>query len=211
MVKKDKRVDEYIKSAEAFAVPVLKHFRKLIHQACPDVEETIKWGFPSFEYKGPLCSMASFKKHCVFSFWKYTLLKDPQKILGEISSKGGTAMGNLGRITSLKDLPKDNVILDFLSQSIELNEKEIKLPPRKPVTEKEKNALVIPKELKQALSKNKPSGKIFDAFSYSKKKEYCEWIDEAKTQQTREKRITTALVWIAEGKSRNWKYEKKKQ
>lgn len=126
MVKKDKRVDVYIEKAKPFAQPILKHLRKLIHQSNPEVEETIKWGMPSFDYKGPFCSMASFKEHAVFGFWKTSLLKDPKGIL----ESRHDAMGSLGRITSMNDLPNDKVILDFLKQAKKLNDDDVKLQTR---------------------------------------------------------------------------------
>ena len=210
MAKIDKRIDEYISKAEPFAQPILKHLRKLVHKGCPEIEETIKWGFASFDYKGPFCSMASFKNHCVFGFWKASLLDDPKKVLGERFNQGGEAMGNLGRIATLKDLPADTIIVKFIQQAKKLNDEGVKLPPRKKVSEKEKHSLVVPKELKAALKKNKKAEMIFDEFSYSNRKEYCQWIIEAKTDETRSKRIETTIEWLEEGKSRNWKYIRKK-
>lgn len=209
MATKDKRIDEYIANAKPFAQPVLKHLRKLIHQTVPEVTETIKWGFASFDYKGPLCSFASFKEHCVFGFWKYQLIDDPNKIMQERSNKGGDAMGNLGRITSKKDLPADEIIIDFILQAKKLNDDGVKLPPRKKADVFVKKELVIPKELIAALNKNKKAKDVFENFSYSHKKEYSEWIGEAKTEETKNKRIVQTIEWIAEGKSRNWKYAKK--
>ena len=209
MPAKDKRIDEYIAKAQPFARPVLKHLRKLIHQTVPDVTETIKWGFASFDYKGPLCSFASFKQHCVFGFWKYRLINDPNKIMQEGFRNGGEAMGNLGRITSMKDLPADEIIIDFILQAKKLNDEGIKLPARKKPDEAVKKELVIPKELIAALNKNKTSKTVFEKFAYSHRKEYALWIAEAKTEATRNKRIAQAIEWIAEGKGRNWKYEKK--
>jgi len=210
MGKKDKRVDEYIAKAQPFAQPILKHLRKLVHEGCPEVEETIKWGFASFDYKGPFCSMASFKEHCVFGFWKSTLLDDPKKVLGERFNQGGEAMGNLGRITSMKDLPTDKQILGFIKQAKKLNDVGVKLPARKTASEAEKKKLVVPKELLDALKRDKKAKEIFDAFSYTNKKDYSEWISEAKTEETKEKRLATAIEWIGEGKSRHWKYANKK-
>ncbi len=127
---KDKRVDAYIEKAQPFAKAILKHLRALVHKANPEVEETIKWSFPCFDYKGAFCSMASFKEHAVFGFWKSPLMKDPKGYLQERSNKGGEAMGNLGKITSLKDLPPDKVIIDLVKQAKKLNDENIKLPSR---------------------------------------------------------------------------------
>lgn len=206
MAKTDKRIDDYIKKAQPFAQPVLKHIRELVHKGCPEVEETIKWGMPSFDYKGPFCSMASFKQHCVFGFWKSRLINDPDGYLGERANQGGEAMGNLGRITSLKDLPPDKAMIDFIMQAKKLNDEGVKLPP-KPI--KEKKDLIIPDYFINSLKKNKKAFSNFKNFSQSHKKEYVEWITEAKTEATREKRMETAIEWIAEAKGRNWKYEKK--
>lgn len=206
MGKKDKRVDAYIAKAQPFAKPILKKLRELIHKGNPQVEETIKWGMPFFDYKGPFCNFASFKEHATFGFWKYKLIKDPGGYLQDVSNKGGDAMGNLGRITSLKDLPPDKVIINFLKQAKKLNEKGIKLPSR---PEKPKVELVVPDYLKKVLKKNKKASEVFNNFSYSHKKEYLEWITEAKTEATRDKRISAAIEWMSEGKPRNWKYEKR--
>ena len=202
----DNRIDAYIESSGKFAQPILSHLRQLVHEANSDVKETIKWGFASFDYKGPLCSMASFKKHCVFGFWKAKLLNDPEGYLGERFNQGGEAMGNMGRITTLRDLPPDAVIIDFIRQASTLNDKGIKLPaPPK----KEKSALIIPAYFMETLSKNKSALDAFENFSLSGKKEYVDWIEEAKTDETRNRRLETALEWMAQGKSRNWKYERK--
>lgn len=202
---KDKRIDAYIAKAQPFAKPILVKLRQLIHKGNPQVEETIKWGMPSFEYKGPFCSFASFKQHAVFGFWKYKLIKDPNKYLGEILSKGGTSMGNLGRMTSLKNLPPDKTILDFIRQAKKLNDEGIKMPAR-PKTAKK--PLRVPPYFMSAVRKNKKALDAFQNFSYSCKKEYVEWITEAKTDETRNSRMKTALEWMSEGKRRNWKYEK---
>ncbi|HTK83107.1 MAG TPA: YdeI/OmpD-associated family protein [Bacteroidota bacterium] len=206
MGKRDERVDAYIRKSGEFAKPILTRLRKLVHEGCPDVEETIKWGMPSFDYKGPFCGMAAFKQHAVFGFWKSKLLKDPGGYLGERSAQGGEAMGNLGRLTALKDLPPDKVILAFLQQAKILNDDGVKLPakPKGP-----KIPLKVPAYLKTALSKSKKAQAAWDDFSYSHKKEYIEWLTEAKTEETRNSRLATAIEWIAGGKSRNWKYARK--
>ncbi len=202
---KDKRIDDYIAKAQPFAQPVLKHLRELVHKACPDVTETIKWGMPSFEYKGPYFGIASFKKHCVAGFWKAKLINDPKGYLGERKNHGGEAMGHLGCITSLKDLPPDKAMIDFLKQAKKLNDEGVKLE-RKPAAKK---PLKIPKELTLALNKNKKAKTTFENFSPSHKREYAEWISEAKTEPTKLKRLQTTIEWLEEGKSRNWKHKKK--
>ncbi|HEX6124954.1 MAG TPA: YdeI/OmpD-associated family protein [Pyrinomonadaceae bacterium] len=194
----DPRIDAYIEKSADFAKPILTHIRKLIHKACPDITETMKWSMPHFDHKGTVCSMASFKQHCAFGFWKQSLLQK------DAFPAEKTAMGSFGRIMSIKDLPPDKVMINLIHQAVELNEKGIKVA-KKPVEKKE---LVVPKDLTSALAKNKAAKAAFDNFSYSHKKEYVMWIEEAKTEPTRNKRLATTVEWLSEGKSRNWKYEK---
>ena len=199
MPNKDPRVDAYIERSADFAKPIMTHLRKLVHKASPKVSETVKWSMPAFEYKGLVCGLAAFKNHCTFGFWKHSLLEQ-----GAFPAEK-TAMGSFGRITSKKDLPPDDVIIRLVQQAVELNEKGIKVEKKKPAAKKE---LVVPDYLTAALKKNKAAQKTFDNFPYSCKKEYVEWITEAKTEPTREKRLATTIEWLSEGKRRNWKYEK---
>ena len=205
MGKKDARVDVYIGKAADFAQPILTHLRDLMHATCPDVEETWKWSFPCFLYKGAmLCSMAAFKEHCSFGFWKASLINDTDHLFS-LGEKDG--MGHLGKIYSQKDLPKDAILKKYIKAAMKLNDDGVKLPARAKPTEKEKQALVVPDYFTKALKKNKKAEKVFNEFPYSHKKEYVEWFEEAKTDVTRTKRIEQALEWMAEGKSRNWKYK----
>jgi uncharacterized protein YdeI (YjbR/CyaY-like superfamily) len=204
MATRNKATDSYIAKSADFAKPILNHLRELVHKTCPDAEEKIKWGFPHFDYKGEMmCSMAAFKQHASFGFWKAPLMKD--KSLLE-TAKSEVAMGHLGRITSLKSLPPDKKIIAWIKEAMELNDKGIKMAKPKPVEKKE---IVVPDYFEKALAKNKKAKTVFDAFAYSHRKEYLQWITEAKTEETRNKRMATALEWIAEGKGRNWKYERK--
>ena len=200
MAKTDKRVDAYIEKAEPFARPILTHLRNLVHQACPEVEETIKWGFPHFNYLGMMCSMASFKKHCVFGFWKAALMSDSSLME---NARKEASMGHLGKISTLKDLPSDRVLIRNIKEAMKLNKQGVKPERKKPV---EVTTLQIPSYFKKALATDTKAQKTFNSFGPSHKREYIEWIVDAKTEPTREKRITQALEWLAEGKVRNWKY-----
>jgi hypothetical protein len=195
----DPRVDAYIKKAPDFAKPILIHMRKLVHETCPEITETIKWGLPTFEYKGIVAGMAAFKAHATFGFWKHSLL-------GLGSRKDLGAMGSFGKMTSIKDLPSDATIKRLLREAVRLNEEGIKVDKPKP--SKEKKELVVPAILLDALAKNEKAAETFNNFSYSKRKDYVEWINEAKTEATRDKRLATTIEWLAEGKSRMWKYER---
>jgi uncharacterized protein YdeI (YjbR/CyaY-like superfamily) len=201
MRKKNAQVEAYIDSAADFAKPVLIHLQALVHKTCPEVNEVIKWKFPHFEYHGLLCSMAAFKQHCSFGFWKARLMDDYAKVLGPANLE---AMGNFGKIKSLKDLPPDKILVKMIREAMRLNESGVKVTRTKASPKK----LIVPKYFIQALSRNKKAMNIFDGFSYSHQKDYIEWITEAKTEETREKRIRTTLLWLAEGKPRHWKYAK---
>ena len=204
MGKKDPRVDAYIARSADFAKPILTHLRELIHDNCPSVEETMKWSFPHFTYKGPadrspriLCSMASFKQHCAFGFW-YT-----DNMTG--NQPAAPAMGQFGRITSLADLPKNKILVKQIKDAVKVHDDGVK--PRSPAKPAENKELAIPDYLTAALKKNKNALATFKEFNYSSKKEYVEWITEAKTEETRKKRLDTAIEWMSEGKTRHWKYK----
>jgi uncharacterized protein YdeI (YjbR/CyaY-like superfamily) len=196
---RDKRVDAYIAKSADFAQPILRELREIVHEGCPEVEETMKWSFPHFMYKGMLCSMASFKQHCAFCLWKGGLILKHEDTSVD-------AMGQFGRITSIKDLPPRRTLLKHVSEAMRLNDEGVK--PSKPKPRTDKKELTVPDFFIAALKKNKKALATFEAFPYSKKKDYVEWVTEAKTDETRDRRLQTSIEWLAEGKSRNWKYEK---
>jgi hypothetical protein len=204
MGKKDPRVDAYIADSAAFARPILKHLRKIVHAGCPEVEETLKWGFPHFEHQGILCSMASFKGHCAFGFWKGALLASESKALAKRREE---AMGQFGRITALSDLPGEKALLQLVRKAAALNEQGVKLParPRAPRSASVKT----PAYFLAALRKNKQALAAFQGFSPSHQREYVEWVTEAKGEDTRRRRMEKAVEWMSQGKGRNWKYERK--
>src|ERR1051326_3969483 len=199
MATKDPRIDAYIAKSADFAKPILAHIRKLVHQGCPEVEEAIKWNMPFFMYKGMFCQMAAFKTHCSFGFWKSKLVMGKATPPNDEDKDG---MGQFGKISSLKDLPSDKKMLAYIKEAKRLNDEGIQKPSKpKPQGPRE---LVIPTELTEALKKNKKAAATFDAFSYSHKKEYVEWITEAKREETKRQRLATTVAWLTEGKSRNW-------
>jgi uncharacterized protein YdeI (YjbR/CyaY-like superfamily) len=198
MATRDPRIDAYIAKSADFARPILTHLRDVVHAACPDVEETMKWNFPHFQYRGMLCSMAAFKEHCTFGFWKGVLVLDAGAGADE------KAMGQLGRITRLADLPAWKVLSGYIKKAMKLNDEGVKSPVRsKPKPARE---LVVPEALTTALQANEKARAAFEKFSPSHKREYVEWITEARTEATRIRRLETAIAWMAEGKPRNWKY-----
>lgn len=208
---RDIRIDQYIEKAAPFAHDILRHLRELVHQHCPEANETIKWSMPHFEYGGSIfCRFAAFKQHCSFGFWLAEAMT--------IDHKSSEAMGQFGRITTLADLPSDKEFAKLIKQAKKLQDAGTKGPIQ---TRNERNAaknasnktaqpreLLIPPEFSVALQTNAAALATFDGFSYSNKKDYVEWYVEAKTEATRAKRLAQTLEWLAEGKRRNWKYEK---
>lgn len=199
MVTKDPRIDAYIEKSAPFAQPILKHLRAVVHEACPEVVETLKWSMPSFEHHGILCGFAAFKKHATFGFWKHSLVVE-----GDL--KALEAMGSFGKLTSLEDLPSKTALKGYVKKAMKLNEEGVQVtrPKRAP-----KPKIAPPPELLAALAKNKRARATFEAFSPSHQREYVEWIAEAKGEDTKQRRLAQAIEWMAEGKSRNWKYVKR--
>lgn len=194
----DPRVDAYIASRAEFARPILSHFRARLHAVCPEVVETIKWSMPGFDYHGrPLAGMAAFKAHAGFGFWDRAELA---------TGKEGRGMGQYGRIASLEDMPPDAELDATIAKQMALIDSGARAqrPGRvaKPETE-------VPPALRAALDANLAARAIFDGkFASSHRREYCEWVADAKREATRDARVAQAIEWIAQGKQRNWKYQR---
>ncbi len=200
----DPRVDAYIAKAPAFAQPILTHLREVIRTACPDAVETMKWSTPFFDHHGPMCALAAFKAHCAFRFWKGDLVLPPGA-----SAPGGT--GQFDHITSVTDLPSKKVLVALVKQAAALNEAGVAagwMEKRQTTKAARASAPVdVPDDLAAALRKNRKARATFDAFSPSQRREYTTWIAEAKREDTRLRRVATAIEQLADGKTRNWKYE----
>ncbi|SMO52528.1 Uncharacterized conserved protein YdeI, YjbR/CyaY-like superfamily, DUF1801 family [Chryseobacterium rhizoplanae] len=203
MEKYSPKIDTYIEKSQDFAKPILHYIRETIHEFCPDAEETMKWSFPHFIYKGKnLCAMASFKQHCTFGFWLEKEMKTMQEMTQNIEKN---SMFSLGKITALEDLPSKPQLQKAIKEAMELTDMGVtmkKAPPSK--TEME-----VPDYFQSALDARPETLEVFEKASPSFRKEYISWITEAKTETTRNKRMEQSLEWIAEGKGRNWKYERK--
>lgn len=198
----DPRIDAYIVKAAPFARPILAHLRALVHRAVPEARETIKWGMPFFTLDAtPLCSMAAFKAHAAFGFWRRDISSEFEKL-----HANAAAMGAAGRITSLADLPADKVVVAFLKKAAERT--RAGLPPRPPRKSAPRRPVRTPADLTAAFKQNETAAAAWKNFSYSHRKEYIEWITEAKRPETRAKRLATTLEWLAAGKARNWRYER---
>ena len=195
---RDLRIDAYIAKSADFAKPILTRIRETVHAACPEVEESLKWSMPFFSYHGPLMNMSAFKEHAAFGFWKGAL------VLGRSAGDDERAMGQFGRITSVKDLPPQKELVALIRKAMKLNEDGVKVEKKKTP----RAALPVPAELATALAKNKKARTNFEAMPPSHRREYNEWIGEAKREETREARVKQAIEWIAEGKARNWKYQR---
>lgn len=196
MGQRDPRVDAYLASAAPFARPILEYLRDAVHAACPGCEETMKWSVPHFLYRGAiLCSMAAFRQHATFGFWKGALL--------DIGDRG-PAMGQFGRLTRVADLPGKRELAGYIRQAMALQDAGVKTPkardprPKPPAT--------VPEDLAMALQRNRTARATFEAFPPSHRREYLDWITGAKREETRRKRLAQAIEWLAEGKPRHWKY-----
>lgn len=200
----DRRVDAYIRNAQPFAQPILEHLRAVIHAGCPGVVESIKWSMPAFDYEGPLCSLAAFKAHCAFRFWKGDLLVPGTTRLG---------VGPLGRIERLQDLPPKRALIAMVKKAAALNEQGVAaawmVRRRQTAHVRAAKPVTVPADLVAALEKNARARATFEAFSPSHRREYVEWIESAKRADTRARRLSTAVTQMAEGKSQNWKYERR--
>lgn len=195
----DPRVDGYIEAAQPFARPILRHLRELVHRHCPDVVETIKWGMPHFERQGALCHMAAFKHHCAFGF------RRGDEVTGRPATEG--AMGQFGRIGALTDLPADAELGAWIRAAAQLNTAGGKT--RKPAPSARAHLDVVPEDLAAALAANPAAAAAFARFPPSHRREYIEWLVDSRRPETRQRRLVQALAWIAEGKSRNWKYQRR--
>jgi uncharacterized protein YdeI (YjbR/CyaY-like superfamily) len=195
MGRRDPRVDPYIEKSAPFAQPILKHLRAVVHAACPEVEEGLKWRMPHFMHKGIVCSMAAFRQHCTFGFWKASLVLDREY---------ENPMSQFGHVTSLADLPSKNVLAGYVKKAARLNEEGVTVPRVRKAPKK----LVVPKELSAALARHTAARTAFQKLPPSHKREYVEWITGAKREDTRSRRLAAAIRQIAEGKPQNWKYMK---
>jgi uncharacterized protein YdeI (YjbR/CyaY-like superfamily) len=194
---KSPELDAYIARAAPFAQPILERLRKAFHKADPEIRETMKWSMPHFEHDGIVANMAAFKQHVTWGFWKAALLEDPHGILTDVRLK----------VKDVSELPSEKILVEYIRRAVKLNEEGVKVEraPRPAAPPPE-----VPDDLLAALKKNRQASAAFEKFSPSHKREYVEWITEAKQEATRAKRLAQAVEWIAEGKSRNWKYERKK-
>lgn len=203
MPTKSPQVDAYIEAAPEYAQPILRKLRRLVHKACPKIVETMKWSVPHFECNGIVCGMAAFKKHVGFGYWRSSLLSDPHGLFKDKAE----SMCSL-KISSLADLPPDEVIIEYTKEAVRLNDDGVK-PARPKAQRRSPDDIKPPPDLAAALKKNKKATDTWRTFPYSHRKEYVEWIIEAKTDDTRARRLATAIEWMSEGKSRHWKYAKK--
>lgn len=200
-MKSDPRIDTYIARAAPFAQPILSHLRALLARTCPDGEETLKWGMPSFTYRGRiLCGMAAFKGHATFGFWQNSAVTGD-----DTPDAQATAMGQFGRLTSLSDLPDDVKLADMMTRAMALIDSGVKMP--RPVKHARPPA-ELPEDLATALSASAKATATFESFPPGQRREYIEWVTGAKRPETRKKRLDTTIAQLEEGKRLNWKYER---
>ncbi len=200
------KFNQYILNSKDFAQPILIYLQSVVHKACPEVEEQLKWSFPNFIYKGKiLCYMSSFKEHCSFGFWLAPMMADPDKIFN-VSNEENTGMGQFGKLKSIKDLPSEKILIKYIKQAMRLIDDGVSLPKK---SSKESKPILIPSIVINAFKKDLLAKNNFEKMSPSHQREYIEWIDEAKQESTKQRRVMQMMEWLKESKSRNWKYETK--
>ncbi len=196
-------VDAYIARAPQFARAVIEHFRDIVHETCPEVEEGMKWGRPAFLREGRLMALVgAFQAHCAVAFWH----PEMNRILKEEGRLGEEGMGSLGKVRGVKDLPAKKDLARYLREAWRLAAEAPAGAARRKGTAPKK-PIEAPEDFAAALEKNAAAKRAFGSFAPGQQREYIEWILEAKRDETRRKRIATAVEWLAEGKRRNWRYE----
>jgi uncharacterized protein YdeI (YjbR/CyaY-like superfamily) len=200
MPQRDPRIDKQIQSSAPYARPILTKLRQAVHAGCPEVVETLKWSRPSFEHQGLLCGMAAFKAHCSFGFWKHALLVE------RAGAKAAAELEALGRITDVSELPPQSSLVRWVRLAAQLNEDGVAAP--RPKT-KRKPPVKVPTDLERAMGRNARARAFFATLSPSARREYVEWLTGAKQAETRQRRLETAVEWMAEGKERHWKYQRR--
>ncbi len=197
-------IDSYLNAANPDFRPMLASLREAVHRACPQVEETIKWGMPTFVYRGKiLCGMAAFKQHMSFGYWQHA------EVLGEAASGERTGMGSYGKLRTAADIPSPALLKSHIRRAMQLiDEAAAGTAPAKPKPARAARPEAVPSPGFTAALKASPiARKHFEAFPPGQRREYIDWINEAKRDDTRERRIAQAIEWLGEGKRRNWKYE----
>lgn len=197
MGNRSKEIDAYVKKSPDWAQPILVYIRDVVHETCPDVEEAMKWSSPTFIHHGIMCGMVAFKNYAALHFWKNELV-----VPGTKDAAGGPTR-QLGKLTTVDDLPPKKILQGYIMKAMQLNEQGVKTPK---APAKKKKALAMPDYFAAAIKKNKKALAVYEQFSPSHQREYIEWVVDAKGDDTRERRVKQAVEWMAEGKSRNWKY-----
>jgi uncharacterized protein YdeI (YjbR/CyaY-like superfamily) len=192
-------IDAYIAGRAAFARPILSHARDIVHATQPDIEEAVKWSHPAFLWKDKLVAgMAAFKGHATFGFWHGAAVTGQMEV-------EDTAMGSFGRLTSLADLPPDTELAAMVRKACALIDAGV--APKHMTERKPRAELPVPPALQAALAANPKAQAAWTAFAPSHRREYCEWVGEAKREATVATRVAQTVEWLTEGRKRNWKYE----
>lgn len=194
MSARDPRIDAFIAKAQPFARPILTHLREVMHRACPGIAESIKWGRPAFLNEGRILAvLGAFKAHASLTLWK----------MGEAAGREEEGMGQFGKLTSLADLPEDAELIRIIQAAASVCAEAKPRPKKAPRPD-----LPVPEELAAALAASPEAQAVWEGFAPSHRREYSEWVGEAKRPETRAQRVAQSVAWIAEGKQRNWKYQK---
>lgn len=196
----DPRVDAYIAAAAPFARPILAAVRAAFHAGCPDVRETMKWGVPAFERVGMLGGMSAFQAHVGFGFWRAKELDDPAGLFG--AERKASPMHV--KVRDVAELPPRKVLVAYVKAAAALDA----APRPARAAAKGKPAPRAPRWFIDAVAAEPAALATWRGFPPSCKREYLEWVTEAKREATRARRLAETVAWLAEGKRRNWRYER---
>ncbi|MCB0792148.1 MAG: DUF1801 domain-containing protein [Flavobacteriales bacterium] len=196
------RINSHIAEQDEWKRRLMVRLRQLIHQVDPGIEETWRWNGPHFDRNGIMLGMSAHKTCVSIWFHKGALLKDPRRLFEPLEKDEAKGM----RVYKLKesDAIDEKAFTELVKQAVKLNEDGVKLSEAKPA----RKTLVVPPELESVLKKDQHAMTNWEGFSYSKKKDYIEWVTDAKREETRKRRIAQAFQLIRDGLALNERYEK---
>jgi len=192
-----KLIDEAFSKFTGFQKEYCNHLRKLIHKAMPDVKEDWKWG-PNFNVNGMVCGVWGFKDHVKLVFFKGSAMKDTYKLFNQ----GKENEGNRSINFSSADKIDDKKIIEYLKEAAEINRKGIKLV-------KKEIKVVMPAILVKALNKDKASKTYFESLAPSHRRDYADYISQAKQEETQLRRLDKVMEMLTDKRTLNDKYMKK--
>lgn len=189
-------ITAYIEKATPEFKEVMIALRSVLNNPNFDIKEDWKWGAPNFNNEGMICWLAHFRNHVGMNFFKGTLIKDKYNLFTHYREEKGNRQLKFSDINQI--IPEQ--IEYYIEEAIKLNQENIKVVKKEIDTS-------LPLDLETELNNNPKAKMFFESLAPSYKRDYIEWIEEAKREATRTKRLATTMEWLSEGKKKNWKYE----